>query len=368
MELIVPNTDPYLHRGIHPKLLREQVENTAPFLSIGRTSAPNWLKPLFANFEDSDSFDYGSYFELSLCAHFATVATFVPTDVDSQIRFKLWNPSLPTEVLIQMAKLTLATCEWDFRSVSARWITSPKKQVLSGHYGEWFSVAAGAYGALRKRAPDQAAELAAAILREVQREAEIFSEFKTARDGIGMLKAATLIAHNLGDLDRVIDLWNLPEDDALREAVYKSGHPSVSAKTLLEAGNLNKAFMAVENHRHFALRKPWCLRRNAEFLLPIGPFFDGWGARLARHPELRPEEIGEVAEALVEGWERLKGPVGYARALAGILENFPGGPNELSRHVPARIARTLKSGELRSLCSVSRVRFEEQWKHRALNQ
>ena len=82
-------------------------------------------------------------------------------------------------------------------------------------------------------------------------------------------KSATVIAHNLGDLDRVLEAWNVPDEDPLKVEVYKAGHerPERFGGTLLEAGNLNKAIMADENHRNFALRKPKCLRRSADYLI-----------------------------------------------------------------------------------------------------
>jgi hypothetical protein len=254
--------------------------------------------------------------------------------------------------------------------------------------GEWFSVAAGAYGATRRRAPERAAEIAGMILREVRRHAEIYSDFSSARDGVGMLKTATLIAHNLGDLDRVLEMWNLPAEDPLVEAVFKMGHGSASGsgsasrsdpgRVLAQAGALNKSFMAHENHRHFALRAVKALRRSADLLLPIGPFFDAWGRTVARHPALSPAEVASVVSELVLGWERLgkaaaekalkaqqggpeapPAPVGYARALAGILDAFPGGMAALSKLIPARVERDLKSGPLRVLISVPQARFEE---------
>src|SRR5205823_10984683 len=124
------------------------------------------------------------------------------------------------------------------------------------------------------------------------REERIYADFRMRKDGINLLKTATVIAHNLGDLNRVAEMWGLPQDGSL----FPTTRPLI-----VEAGELNKAFMAVENHRHFALRVPRPLRRNADFLLPIGPFFDEWGAKIARHPELLPDEIGEIAEALTDG-------------------------------------------------------------------
>jgi len=104
------------------------------------------------------------------------------------------------------------------------------------------------------------------------------------------------------------------------------------------------------------------LRQSADLLLPVGPFFDDWGRKIALHPGLNPKEVGSIVEALVDGWEKLKTPtLGYPRALAGILDTFPGGFSGLSEYIPARISRTLKSGKLRSLICIPKKRFEEQW-------
>ncbi len=139
-------------------------------------------------------------------------------------------------------------------------------------------------------------------------------------------------------------------------------------KSLVEAGALNKAQMALENHRHFALRAVKSLRRSADLMLPIGPFFDDWGRVVARHPLLSPTDVAEIVEALVLGWVRLGKtpdapvPLGYPRALAGILDAFPGGMSALSKLIPAKLERDLKAGPLRTLIQVPQSRFEE---HRA---
>jgi hypothetical protein len=123
--------------------------------------------------------------------------------------------------------------------------------------------------------------------------------------------------------------------------------------------------MALENHRHFALRGARPLRKGTDFLIGIGPFFDEWGARVASHPSLSGEEKGLIAEHLIDGFEFLAAkngptPVGYARALAGMLERFPGGLQSLSNYLPAKLARTLKAGPLRTYCVIPQARFEEQ--------
>ena len=57
---------------------------------------------------------------------------------------------------------------------------------------------------------------------------------------------------------------------------------------------------------------------------------------------------------------------GYARALCGIIDEFPGGLNELKLYIPARSLRILKAGQLRQLCSIPRERFEGHWAASAL--
>jgi hypothetical protein len=172
-------------------------------------------------------------------------------------------------------------------------------------------------------------------------------------------------------------MWNTPDDDALKTEVFKLGHRQTSAfqGVFHLAGAMNKSYLAIENHRNFALRKPRCLRRSSDFLIETPPFLDDWGSRIARHPLLEPKDVAEVAESLVDGWEYLAKtaatvpeapPVGYARALAGILDAFPGGLSALSEYLPARIGRTLKNGPLRALIGVDRRRYQDQWNRIAL--
>ena len=156
---------------------------------------------------------------------------------------------------------------------------------------------------------------------------------------LGSLKASASIAHNFGDLDRVMDMWELAVDDPLRLEYYKLGvSPFDSNRKLRYKGRLwvagelykstiDESSMALENHRHFALRKPKCLRRSPAFLIPTGPFFDDWGKNVARglaDTDGRPsEETQEVIEALLHGWERLSKTIGYGRALHAIREFHP---------------------------------------------
>ncbi len=143
-------------------------------------------------------------FRLRLAAHYATVATFVPTDVDAHIRHHTWVPVADAAAFAQMRACVDEAAARDARVVSER-VT----QGLSGHDGEWLSVRAGALGrALVLGLDDEAAALAAQIDAELDREQHAFA---AALDGgapaATTLALATTIAHNLGDLSRVVDAW-----------------------------------------------------------------------------------------------------------------------------------------------------------------
>jgi len=354
-------------RGVRPAILLEQVRNTVPF--IWSVEGSPFLDNLKNHTERELS--QSEYFLLCLSAHYGTVGSFVPTDVDNQIRFRLWHPAVEAEEIVKMAHLVMEAIPWDPRPVSTRWVlnSAGRGRVLSGHDGEWFSLAVGAYAACRRRDPELSQTVLGSIESELIREKEVLEEFAKREDGIQMLIASTLIAHNLGDLNRVIEMWNLPEEDEL----VKLAKSDVPWFTL--AGKLNKLFMAEENHRHFALRGPKSLRRYAECLLPVGPFFDSWGERVASHPEITVTDIREIVTALVDGWvwlaekrEKLNAPtVGYARAIVGLAEKFKGGISGLAAEVPSSIAKRLRAGPMCNAIAVDRPRFEAQWRKRALN-
>lgn len=374
-----PKKDP-APRGIDPKTLLDGVRNTIPYFFEDVPGATPW--PAFSDYLKTypETLTHSQYYRLCLTAHWATVGSMVPTDVDMQIRVKLWASSLTPEAgsdLDQMIDTVLEARTWDWGPFCHRQVFSPETgKRLGGHEGEWFSIAAGAYCAVRKKNPRRAHELSQGIQNEARRHAEIYQDLKKARDGIGLLKAATLIAHNLGDLDRVIDLWALEENDPLRAAVFELGHPPRQSgegpglkkihEVLSEAGELNKHAMAAENHRHFALRKPRALRRSPDFLLELAPFWDQWGARVARHPLMTPEDLAEIVEALLEGHERLPKTFAYPRALKGIAENLRlesgfGFEQGIVPLLGTRARAYWKDGHLRSLMEISETEFLKRW-------
>ncbi len=368
----------YQPTGISPQILVTQVKNTVPFIfATASEHTPAYIRNLIKSDALIESGkgpelhqDPFRYYELCLSAHHATVASFVPTDVDNHIRHKLWVKPYEAPTLIQLRDLIVASLAWDCRVVSTRFVQTPKHGALSGHHGEWFSTAVGAYGALKKHPglTNESEQFTSIIIAEINRQFAMYASFRSAGDNIAILKTATIIAHNLGDLNRVIDMWGFSEDDYLRRAIAHCflANQGRWQKANDELQNLNRDLMAAENHRHFALRKPRALRRSAEYLLPIGPFFDNWGAKLATSKDLTYKELAEIVEALIDGWHRLDGPVGYARALAGITEHIPGGISELASLLPARIFKTMQAGRLRQLMSVSKERFEAQWQNLAM--
>jgi hypothetical protein len=367
-------------RGISPEILLSHVENTAPWLLTDRRPLTPYTQVVLEAWDKHRAggklaLSHGEYFALCLCAHYSTVATFVPTDVDNQIREHLWKAEAPEGTTERMAELVLQSLQWDFRPLTTRF-QEGNNYYVCGHQGEWFSVAVGAYGCHRVKKPELAAEIREAILKEARAEAEIFGALKKAKDGVGLLRASTAIAHNLGDLNRVFDQWDIPGDDPLALAARRLGHERSSTfgplqDLLLEAGALNKAFMASENHRHFPLRKPKCLRLSIDLLLPLGPFFDAWGETVARHPALETKDKAEVAEALLEGFHRLSSPKipawGYARALRGMQSAFPGGPARLLDELPSRAAKEISRGLIPEINRPGPQEFASNWAKKALH-
>jgi hypothetical protein len=339
--------------------LLEQVRSAAPFLFDGPLPSGSALRYLRVLRESPGGRLSGAgYYELCLCAHWATAGSFVPTDVDNGIRWKLWQEASPGLIRAQAA-LVLESRRWDYAPVTARRVPGP----LSTHEGTWFSVAVGAYAALAAIKDAMAAEVLAAMTAEAKREAALYAHLAASGDALALLKASALVSHNFGDLDRVVDQWALPADDALRLALYDAAKPGspLFAGVLGRAGLLHQKLLSADNHRHYPLRAAKGLRKSGDLLLPVGPFFDDWGRTVARHPGLSREEVGEAARALIDGWTRMHEPPGYGRALAGILEVFPGGRSALGKLLPSRDLRELESGRLKTAIDVPRARFEAQY-------
>lgn len=357
MELNASQTS---YQGISLELLLSSVKNTAPF--IFENDSDREFVRILRGCEKSRSVSLSDYFLVCIAAHFTTVATFVPTDLDQTIRLKLWRWALP-EQIEEMIDHVERFLSWDDAVVSTRRVTSPDGHFITGHYGEWFTLAVAAYCSAKRLGMSAEISLREKIVDLIREHERAMTNLVKSESWRDLFTASALLAHNLGDLDRSFDLWNVPDDDILKSEIYKLGHsPRKSYRSLYIGGEVNKKFTAAESHRHFALRKPKCLRRSSDFLLGMGPFYDLWGARLSRHPGLSLEELAEVAEALIDGWERLNRtqPVyGYARALYGFLSHSRG--IEAIESLPSSRKKLLRAGNLSQMLAVSTHVFEGSW-------
>jgi len=359
--------------GIAPNLLLKDVENTAPFIFKGEIDTSGEKKAYLAklvfykkNLNSLKHINLYDYFYLCMAAHWSTAGTFVPTNVDNQIREGLWRHGEVGGHLEKMTKLTIDSWLWDYSDVTNRKSKNLKTgQVLSTHEGTWLSVAIGGYCALIKnKRPQLAKQIEEVILQEIEKEEKILLELRDSRDHINFLRTSALMAHNFGDLDRVIDQWQMPLDDPFRMRIYKLGHQLNSSYSpiLAYTGQVNKAFLSVENHRHMSMRQPKCLRRSSTFLIAVGPFMDEWGKILGQSKNLSLEEKGEIIIALFEGYKRQDFAYGYIRAFKGLTESLLLGLDELEAFIPFDLMAEIKKSKFFELSKVSREEFEESFK------
>ncbi len=322
------------------------VRNTAPFLSDRDWGSHEFLEILQA--------PEPGYFALCLAAHHATVATFVPTDVDSKIRGLLWRETRDRQKLREMADLAIRSFEWDLSFVSRRTVDVGLGPV-SGHDGERMSVIAGAHGRFLEVGDAEYAEKTAAALEvELQRELDSFHQ---AGDEISRMKLAASLAHNLGDLNQGISFWRTGGvTTASRERFHKLGHES--AGRFAAPMRIYRELLSPEGHRNYPLRSVKALRQSPDLLLPQPPFLDEWGMRMARHPLLQFADRRDVVEALVDGCRKIPGQQGYYRALAGMSAADPSQFLKIVEALPTAARREAQSAELRKKIAVPQTSFE----------
>jgi hypothetical protein len=345
--------------GILNSVLVEQVRNTAGWLWNDPSSSS--LTAIFDAAVDEPLEDEGALertLRLRLAAHYATVATFVPTDVDAHIRHHMWLSVGDAETFTRARACIDEAVARDASVVSARVTLG-----LSGHDGEWLSVRAGALGrALVLGLEDAATLLADEIDVELDREQRVFAEaVAQGAPATTTLALATTIAHNLGDLSRVVDAW--PKAARASEQCVRFsrlGHAdSVRRRPeFLVAGALNKELMALENHRFLALRRPRALRRSRALLLPVGPWFDMWGETVCRSELLDEADRAEVVAALVELHLRSPAQEGCLRALAALHRETRGGLGWYDTALPARLRKEIGRGRIREALDIPSERFE----------
>lgn len=364
--------------GIAPNLLLKDIEITAPFLFKGEINLEGkhreYLSKLVFYKKNLNALKYinlTEYFYICMAAHWATAGTFVPTNVDNQIREGLWKHKEILSHIEKMARITIDSWNWNFEQVTNRKSYNPKTgQVMSTHEGTWLSVAIGAYNALVKnKKNDLASEVADVILAEIDKEEKILTQLREERDHIDFLRSTALMAHNFGDLDRVIDQWNMPEDDPFRKRIYKLGHvpnPNYSS-ILVFAGQVNKKFLSVENHRHMSMRQARCLRKSYKFLIPVGPFMDEWGQTLGESTHLTNAEKGEIVNCLFEGFKRQDMAYGYARAYRGLVNALPDGIETLVAEVAFDVLAEIKKSEFQKIANISEEDFKKDFSRKLDN-
>jgi hypothetical protein len=310
-----------------------------------------------------------AYFLLCLACHQATVATYLPTDVDSKIRGRLWHERGGDAVgLLRQAELALCASRWEVESVTRRAVNLPGERPVSGHDGEHLSVLVGALGALTVADAALAARVESAVEEELEREAAVFRRAQaTPGMELDVLRLAAVLAHNAGDVDQGLSYW--PRDarlQALRERLHDLAHaPQRFGGTFAVAARLYSATLAPEGHRNYPLRAVKALRRELALQLPLAPFLDDWGRTVATHPALNDVERGEVAAALINGCRKIAGQQGYYRALAGLNEALSRGLDGLARHLPHTARAALKDKELRRKLAVPQASFESSCRKRA---
>ena len=360
-------TEAWAH-WISPETLIAQVRNTAPFLEprlqvaepgrlieLGETShgflriLANWQNIQRAGLTREEQLQ--DYFALCLACHHATVATFIPTDVDTKIRGILWRESRDPEVLRPMLRLALAARAWTEDGISVRAVRG-----VSGHHGEQWSALAGGLGRLLELGDTASAEEAqTAIDAEIDREHAVFQEV-CAEPGaeLDLLRLSMTLAHNRGDLTQGMGFWKTtPQTARVREHFASRGRFEAAVRIYEHTG------LSCEGHRHYPLRPVRPLRRAAATLLPLCPFLDDWGKLVAQL-----DDSHEVLAALVVGCHKVQGQQGYYRAIAGMAASSSAFERAAAR-MPNSAQRLLRGAEMRKLIDVPRVSFESMMRKRA---
>lgn len=355
--------------------------NTAPYLKAQLPAAPAGASPLnladgptgFLRIlaavsadpeEHKDSLVW--YFALCLAAHHSTVATYVPTDVDSKIRGLLWRETKEPETLRMMFRLGEAMHRWTLDGYSLRTIDCGRNGIVSGHDGEWLSVMAGALGRFFALGDEEYAALARmAIHHELLREANAFVEVcLTPGREIDAMRVAMSVIHNLGDLNQGISFWNGParkSESALQFERLAQENVDGYGGIFRWPGELYKELLASEGHRHYPLRAVKPLRRAAELMLPLGPFLDDYGAQIATTDRLDISEKAEALEAFVRGCKKVPNQLGYYRAISGFREASARTFDSAVSKMPGSSHKLLKEPEMRQRTAVPRRSFESTY-------
>lgn len=373
---LVRTSAPWLFDGSHPRASELPAASGAR-LSDDAAQPLGWWTLLLRALDvpatpAPTSAEITEYFALCLACHVASVATYVPTDVDAKIRRALWLDQRDAGELERMFELALALERWDPSPVSARIVDVAGLGPLSGHDGERLSVLCGAWiGAWNVAHATRCDELESAIDAELAREARAFETLVARRGGeLDLLRAAAILTHNAGDVMQSLGSKHAacvpPErrarfTDLARERFERYGGAFGRAATLY------RELLAQEGHRNYPLREVKALRKHPDLLLPIAPFLDAWGESLARWPGFSHAERASVVAGLVDGCRRVEGQEAYYRALVGFERAYPNGleARELVEHWGSSVKHELKSTPMRKKLAIARVSFEGSYAKRA---
>jgi len=397
---LVKSTAPYLFPELSPKLVLDEEEeesenfitssldsptidqsskSSSPIVSgaLNRSSSSmGWMNILQDMSSDKSylSQDMSAptpaqridYFALCLASHFATVATFVPTDVDSKIRGHCWQDPDPA-VLAAQFELTKQFAGWEVGGVSRRVLrvipddSQESQRPISGHDGEWLGTMMGAMGAfLRTGDSMRAQEACELVASELAREAKAFRYLRSLPSSPGvdtvLLKLAAVMTHNVGDVDQGLSYWldsdhsnnnnndnnnNRNSDRDVDVSAVMSLPPATREMYLRfsrlaheryerfggefgRAKLLYKQLLSAEGHRNYPLREARCLRITPDLMLPLAPWLESWGRAVATHPSLSVEDRTAVVRQLLRGCDDtskawgVPNQVGYYRALYGM--------------------------------------------------
>ncbi len=304
------------------------------------------------------------YFALCLAAHHATVGSYVPTDVDSKIRGELWKRAAG-ETLQRKWRLATLARGWSPAGVSTRVETTAEGPV-SGHDGEWLSVAVAAFGAALLAGDAPIADEAAAWIRgELSREERAYAaaegRIASSAGALHLLRLAWILTHNAGDVDQGLAGWPAdPRLAAARTELAELAHlaPERHGGVFHRAKAVYQT-VAAEGHRNYPLRAAKALRRGPELLLPLGPCLEAWGRTVAASPLLNDADRAEILGALLDGIAKVRGQIGYHRALVG-LATAKGGLMGLAKRLPAAAMRVLDDIPVRKQLTVTEEAFAAQ--------
>ncbi len=329
---------------ISAETLISQVQNTAPFLQqrlppreSGRLldlgHSPDGFLRILANWENMlrPGLSYGEqlqdYFALCLACHHATVATFVPTDVDTKIRGIVWRRLHDPGVLQPMLRLALASRLWTEDGISIRAVRG-----VSGHHGEQWSAIAGGLGWLLETSailPPPKKLRPPSGNRDRPRTGHFSGSGPEQRDAeLDVLRLSMTLAHNRGDLTQGMGFWKRTAATRTRHGPLLSQRGSFAPRrshlpTYWTVGRGPPALSparSVKSLRHL-LRPPCCRSARSSTL----------GAASWRNSK---KTTRSPLAALVTGCQKIPGQQGYYRAIAGMQAASSAAFERAAAHMP----------------------------------